>query len=165
MKPLIACSSCPRYIHSSETACPFCGAAAPAVSAATLSLHSSNTGARRSRAASFALRSALVAGAASAAVACGGSGDIPRPEPSQGGSTAANGGSAGEDTAGNGGTASNGGTANNGGSAGAASNGGSAGTIDLADAGDIPEEEDAGAYVPIPIYGGAFPDPMTRARV
>lgn len=154
MKPLIACSNCPRYIHAHERACPFCGAEAPAVAATSTSasLQSSNIGARRSRAASFALRSALVAGAASAAVACGGSGDIPRPEPNQGGSTAANGGSGGNDSA-----AGNGGTA---------SNGGSAGTIDLADAGDVPdEEEDAGAYVPIPIYGGAFPDPMTRARV
>ncbi|MET0411748.1 MAG: hypothetical protein ABW217_10660, partial [Polyangiaceae bacterium] len=120
------------------------------------SLQTSNTGPRRSRAASFALRSALVAGAASAAVACGGSGDIPRPEPNQGGSSAANGGSGGS-----------GGTDNAAGTGGTASNGGSAGsgTIDLADAGDTPEEEDAGAYVPIPIYGGAFPDPMTRARV
>jgi hypothetical protein len=137
MKPLIACSNCPRYIHASESVCPFCGAAAPAVSAATPSLQSSNTGARRSRAASFALRSALVAGAASAAVACGGSGDIPRPEPNQGGSTAANGGSGGTDN-----PAGNGGTASNAGSGGATSNGGSAGTIDLADAGDTPEEED-----------------------
>jgi hypothetical protein len=154
MKPLIACSSCPRYIHASDPTCPFCGAAAPAAVAEPSKLQSSNTAAsgaapRRSRAASFALRSTLVAGAASAAVACGGSGDIPRPEPSQGGSTAANGGSGGSNAAGTGGTASN---------------AGSGGTIDLADAGDTPDE-DAGAYVPIPIYGGVFPDPMTRARV
>lgn len=149
MKPLIACSNCPRYIHASDPSCPFCGAAAPAIGAEPSKLQSSNTVPRRSRAASFALRSTLVAGAASAAVACGGNGELPRPEPNQGGSTAANGGSGGSNgTAGNGGTASDGGTG---------------GTIDLADAGDTPEQD--AAYVPIPIYGGAFPDPMTRARV
>ena len=37
------------------------------------------------------------------------------------------------------------------------------GAIQLADAG--PEQDEDGGFVPIPIYGGPFPDPMRRARV
>ena len=39
--------------------------------------------------------------------------------------------------------------------------------VELADAGPLvpPGPEPDGGFVPVPIYGGVFPDPMSRARV
>jgi RNA polymerase sigma factor (sigma-70 family) len=70
MNTWIDCSGCQRYIRARETTCPFCGGAVT-----NASLHESNPvpSGRRSRAASFAARTALVASAASLA-ACGGTG-------------------------------------------------------------------------------------------
>lgn len=162
MNILIPCSHCDRYVRSHEERCPFCNgvlAPAPARAVSRALLRSP------SRAAAFALRTALVV--APAALACGGEGTGTR----EGDGVAAEGGSGGSSAA----SAAPGGSTQSGsaqgdflhddlGRGGASSSAGSGGAIVLDDG-----EADAGtadaAFVPVPIYGGVFPDPVTRARV
>ena len=99
MNRLFACGACQRYIRENERLCPFCG-------------ESAATGAERSpppalprgrsRRAAFAMRTALLVGAAPAIVACGGSSESGIDE-QQGG---ASGGGGVADVGGSGGAAS-----------------------------------------------------------
>lgn len=148
MNVLIPCTHCDRYVRSQEVSCPFCKgelAAATAARPVARALLRSP-----SRAAAFALRTALVV--APATLACGDE-DTAARDPD---GIASSGGAS--TTPGTGGGAQNG-------AGGSPSAGGSAGAIAL----DQGQEADAGAadagFVPVPIYGGVFPDPMTRARV
>jgi hypothetical protein len=162
MKRLIACANCDRYVRKDESACPFCRTAllpAGALPAATLPVGRAGL----SRAASFAMRAALAV-AAPGAVACGGQeGTRPRdtrPDVAAAGRQSASAGSTGQ-----GGSSSE--TTSNGGPILLDANGpygsnypNDSNTEATADAG-----ADAEPYAPIPIYGGVFPDPMSRARV
>ncbi len=165
MKRLITCSSCQRYIRVHETSCPFCSVAVPIAKAAPTRAANPRG---RSRAAVFAVRAALAAGAAPGLLGCGGEGDTGTRDTQR--DFVAAGGNAGSapQASGTGGT---GGTADV-----ANPSGGSGGTLDLgtnAGSGGEPEETqtaDAGAepdggFAPVPIYGGVFPDPTRRARV
>lgn len=162
MKRLIACASCQRYVRVDEASCPFCSAALPAAVAAPVAAANPRG---RSRAAVFAVRAALAAGAAPGLLGCGGEGDSGARETRR--DVVAAGGNAGSaaHNAGSGGTAD-----------GSTPSAGSGGTIDLganAGSGGAPEEtqtadagaEPDGSFAPVPIYGGVFPDPTRRARV
>lgn len=149
---MFPCSSCERYLHAGTEKCPFCGAGISRDSSPpTVSVNQTAPGRQRlSRAASYAVRAAIVA-APGALFAC------------DSGDTSSN--DWGENTAtntGSGGSSSNSVTAGSGGnpttSTGIAINtsttGGEAGAGDGGSAGDIG----------IPIYGGPFPD-MSEAKV
>jgi hypothetical protein len=133
-------------VREHESACPFCRAALPEAPALAARAPSP---AGLSRAAVFAMRTALVA-AAPGALACGDEeGSRPR-------GTLQDVASAGASGAGQGGSSA-------GSSAGTS---GTGGAIALAPAdSDADAGADAEPYAPIPIYGGVFPDPMSRARV
>jgi hypothetical protein len=159
MKRLIACSSCQRHVRVDEASCPFCSATLPAAVAASTPAANPRG---RSRAAVFAVRAALAAGAAPGLVGCGGEGDSGVRDPQR-------------DVVSAGGNAGSTQNAGAGGSTDVSNpSAGSGGTINLAsNAGSgsgEPAETDAGAeldggFAPVPIYGGVFPDPTRRARV
>ena len=69
MSSLIRCLDCNRHLRNDEVTCPFCGAE---ITDEARAPRGSAVPAGASRAARFAARAALIAGAASA-VACGGS--------------------------------------------------------------------------------------------
>lgn len=157
MRTLMACSSCERYVHTHEASCPFCGAPSRTQPRSATPDSGARIGAdpeglhppaRRSRAAAFALRTAVIAGATGAALACGdGARDRGDEEPARelrgqqelGEESAAARDSATDPVEGD-------------------------RTPACADAGADPAQSDGG-FVPVPIYGGVFPDPMSRARV
>ncbi len=152
MNVLIPCPHCDRHVRSQETSCPFCRAALPVIAAVPVSRALLRS---PSRAAAFALRTALVV--APVTVACGAEGSAERD------AGVRSGGARSDGAAG----ASAGSFAQGG--AGGSPSAGSAGAVAQADEADAGLEADAGspdaAFVPVPIYGGVFPDPMTRARV
>lgn len=167
---LVPCAACSRHLRSSESRCVFCGAA---VSARTrVAQPAAPKGA--SRAAVFAFRAALLASAGtgcssahSGAADGGGHSHAGTPSlPHEGGSTA---GAVSFPLAGGAATAGTAGAphAGSGATAGTSRDAGAplAGAIALPqpDAAVLPSD-DAG-FIPIPLYGGAFPDPKTRARV
>ena len=162
MKRLIACSSCQRHVRVDEALCPFCSAAMPAVNAAPV-LAANPRG--RSRAAVFAVRAALAAGAAPGLLGCGGEGDSGVRDTQR--DVVAAGGNAGSapQNAGSGGASdvSNPG-AGSGGTIDLGSNAGSGGAPEETQTADAGAEPDGG-FAPVPIYGGVFPDPTRRARV
>lgn len=162
MKRLIACSSCQRHIRVDEASCPFCGAAMPvAVAVSTPVTHPRG----RSRAAVFAVRAALAAGAAPALIGCGGEGDSGVRDTQR--DFAAAGGNAGSapQNAGSGGSADvSNPSAGSGGTIDLGSNAGSGGAPEETQTADAGAEPDGG-FAPVPIYGGVFPDPTRRARV
>jgi hypothetical protein len=152
---LLPCAACSRHLRSSESLCVFCGAAVSA--RARVTQPAAPKGA--SRAAVFAVHAALLA---SAGTAC-----------SSSHSRAADGG--GKPQAG-GPSLAQAGAAASAPHAGSASTAGSPGTSHAAgapQAGAIASRQpDAGAlaaedagFMPVPLYGGAFPDPKTRARI
>jgi len=162
VKRLIACANCDRYVRQDESACPFCRAAllrAGALPAASVPVGRAGL----SRAASFAMRAALVV-AAPGAVACGGQeGSRPRDTQKDVAAAGRQSGSAG--STGQAGSSSE--TTGSGGpilldtnDSSGRNDSGDSSTEATADAG-----ADAQPYAPIPIYGGVFPDPMSRARV
>ncbi|MEY2932826.1 MAG: hypothetical protein RL033_3575 [Pseudomonadota bacterium] len=179
MNILIPCAHCDRYVRSQEASCPFCHGALAAPESSVEARPMARALVRsQSRAAAFALRAALVAPAAlvaSAALGCGGEeGNLER-DGSQEVAVAGSGGSSA--SAGAGGSVGVGSVGVGGAGVGA---GDSAPFIDLASdpnaaagaGGTLAvsnDAADAGAgdagFVPIPIYGGVFPDPVTRARV
>jgi hypothetical protein len=122
---------------------------------------------RPSRAAVYAMRTALLASAASAAVACGGLGTEER-DGNNASMLNGKGGAVASTGSGQGGSAAQAGTAP--GSSGAAA-GATAANDDNRIVPSVPSDEGAdpdppdGGFAPVPIYGGAFPDPMSRARV
>ena len=134
MNVLIPCTHCDRYVRSQEERCPFCSGALAATAARPVARALLRS---PSRAAAFALRTALVV--APVTLACGGDE-----------------GKAERDAEGSGGSAQNAAGA----SPGAGASAGAPALDGEADAGS----PDAG-FVPVPIYGGVFPDPLTRARV
>lgn len=185
MNVLIPCAHCDRYVRSHEQRCPFCqGALAqPQKAAARALLRSAGGGSvggrnprvrNPSRAAAFALRTALVV--APAALACGSDGTVERDADEVASNGGSGGSAAGAQGGGAGSSAGNGGSGAAQGGAGSSAGAGSAGSGGaLASAGDAGNadgdgsETDAGdpdaGFVPVPIYGGVFPDPMTRVRV
>jgi hypothetical protein len=158
MHRLFACANCQRYILESESHCPFCGDTAFALEVS--SVPSLPRG--RSRAAVFAMRTALAAGIAPA-LACGGTSDAHRERAQDvsgtGGSSA--GGTGGSESA----IAMNG--SGNGGGGSPSGSGGSGANGIIIDVEPDPQAPDAGdgGFAPVPIYGGVFPDPLARVRV
>jgi len=162
MNQLFACAACQRYIREAERHCPFCGESVALVAERSPSLPLPRG---RSRAANFAMRTALAAGIAPAFIACGGQSDARREQPEE---VSGNGGAPQSGSGGSSGAiATNGGSSNGGSASGAGgANVGSGGTIELSDAGPAdPTEEPDGGFAPVPIYGGVFPDPLSRVRV
>jgi hypothetical protein len=132
---LIPCTACTRHVLSDERSCPFCGAARDATPAADVKRTLIPRG--TSRAAAFALRAALVTATAGCAANHDGD-DEPGAEAgaSPDAMAAADAGAARD-----------------------------AAPEASAAADAAPDAEDEDAFVPIPIYGGVFPDPRTRAKV
>lgn len=160
---MFPCSSCERYLHAGTEKCPFCGAATSHDSAPpAVSMNPTPPGRQRlSRAASYAVRAAIVA-APAALFACD-SGESSLDD--SGDNTATNTGSeaSNSSSSSNSNSSSNSVTASSGGnpttSTGIVINtgsttGGEAGAGNGGSAGDIG----------IPIYGGPFPD-MSEAKV
>lgn len=159
MNRLLSCAACQRYILATERHCPFCGEIAAARAAEV-----SPPPRGRSRAAVFAMRTAIAAGVAPA-LACGGTSDSPR-EMAQ--DVTAAGGSSASAAGGTSSVAMNDAQNPEPGSAGSAGGGSaSAPGIDIVD--EPPSEASAdagdGGFAPVPIYGGVFPDPLARVRV
>lgn len=63
MAKLLQCSDCARHLHTTESACPFCGAHVSAAQRSEVAAAPGND-ARASRSKRYALRAALLAGAA-----------------------------------------------------------------------------------------------------
>jgi hypothetical protein len=141
MSKMNLCSACERHVYADEPACPFCGSRDPRLPAAEGLSHG-----RLSRAASHAVRAAILVGA----VACS-----KVHEPDAGASDAAIADAALFEDAG---------TIADAAAPEDAATPEDAGDAAVADAGS----EDAGmedAGPGIPIYGGVFPDPRKRAVV
>ncbi len=151
MKTLIPCPHCQCHVRSSEPTCPFCEASLEGLVLPT----PVETPRGLSRSAAFAMRAAVVAGVATV-VACGGEAeDDSRPKQQ------ATGGAPSGGTTSSGGATTDTGGATTGGSqssGGALATGGTIGTGGESVGGE-------GGFVPIPIYGGVFPDPELRAKV
>lgn len=177
MNILIPCAHCDRYVRSQEASCPFChgalatpelAAGARPMARALVRDQPRALGRSQSRAAAFALRAALVA---PAALGCGGEEGAIERDGSQEVAAAGSGGSSagvgGSTAAGVGGSADAPAIdlAAAAGAGGALGGGALAGGNDDVDAGGNDGNGADAGFVPVPIYGGVFPDPVTRARV
>jgi len=158
MDRLLSCAACQRYILETERHCPFCGA-----TSAIRAPEASPPVRARSRAAVFAMRTALAAGVAPA-LACGGMGDGTRERTED---VTGGGGSSAAAVGGSGAVAMGGSENADTGNGGTASGGSSSSGIDVDEQPPAEASVDAGdgGFAPVPIYGGVFPDPLARVRV
>lgn len=167
-RTLIPCAQCARHVRSSEPSCPFCGAEPPALERVRAPAAFARGS---SRAAAFALRAALVAASAGCAAAHDPDDDADSPGAAGADARAYVDAGASHDAQINSDArvADAGHNATDARVPDAAQQGTDARVADAASEAsardatlDAPDED---AFVPIPLYGGVFPDPRTRAKV
>ena len=144
------CEQCMRYLRTTETVCPFCGASF----VASRVVRSTGLGRGASRAAVFALRTALIAGTAGATGCGSDANDEAQDAGGQGHDAAAENDAAQNDAAQDAAAHEDAGVDTD-----------AAQIADAGDAGEGDADADEDAFVPVPIYGGSFVDPRTRAKV
>ncbi|MDH5672423.1 MAG: hypothetical protein OEZ06_09765 [Myxococcales bacterium] len=149
---LIPCGGCQRHVYTNETRCPFCDAQLSVSEIQQLKM--SAPGGKhipRSRAASYALRAAILASTAGAACTSNESTEAPDAQAvDAGGSEPVSDASVDASPA-----------LQDSGSSEAVNTEDASAQADAA----APAEDDDAGFVVVAIYGGVFPDPKTRARV